>query len=309
MHDTAPAASCTCPTSTVKRKRSPRLPTLSQAESLARTHWVNPTEDGLHKARRTLVRWMWRARRAGQHELRASLRRVYDRIRTQQQHRDWEIDDTERRTRQRNRRDDVQHRRETRQRQQAESSPARQQLQTQQRQRDLDRFRANALAQALWALHQGHRDWTPLPPASSTSSTRPPPDEPVQRPVGAAYLDVQVPWSAYGPGCTLRIWRHDYEELLNLWGYHRVARANRLRDKLGGGGVRSDLDALHALAIESAKHPNLALSWNGYVTSNRLGDVYTHHQASRSMQLASGRSGDLREALREVYAQAQVLDT
>lgn len=188
----------------------------------------------------------------------------------------------------------------------ARADQARPHVQAQQRQRDLDRFRANALAHALWALHQGHRDWTPLP-TTTPDTTRPPAEDPIKRPLGAAYLDVQVPETQYGPACTLRMWRHNYEELLDLWGYHRVTRANRLRDKLRATSSSDDLTALHALALDSARHPNLAMSWHAYVTGSRLGDVFTPHQASQSMQLASGRSGDLREALNQVYAQAQVI--
>jgi hypothetical protein len=252
---------------------------------------------------------MWRARRAGNPERRAAYRPAYLRVLAMQTAREWDITPAERATRLRNRRQpEVQYHRETQQRQDAETNPRRIQLRSEQQQRDLDRFRANTLATALWALHHGDRDWTPLPVKDSDSTLAPGGEPTTGRPTGPSYLVVQVPPSAYGDPCRLELYRADYEALLAVWGYDRAARARRLRDKLRGGSAPEDLDALFDLAVQSAAHPNLALSWHGYVTSPRLGDVFRVH-ASGGMQLSPNRSGDLREALQEVYCQCRVVDT
>ena len=295
-------------TSTPKR-RPPRLLGSDEVERLAHAQWTNPTEAGLRRTRRRLVRLMWHARAAGKPTLRAHYLRAYLWVCEMQAQREWEIPEYIRTARERNRKEpQVQYRRELFQAQDAKASPRRLQLRSEQQQRDLDRTRSNALAHALWAVHQGERDWTPLPVKDSDSTLAPGGEPTTGRPTGPSYLVVAVPESAYGPACRLELYRADYEALLALWGYDRAARARRLRDKLRGSSSPEDLDALFDLACASAAHPNLALSWHGYVTSSRLGDVFREH-TSGGMQLSPNRSGDLREALREVYAQCRVVDT
>lgn len=292
------------------QRRPARLPSRDEAERLAHAQWVDPTEAGLRRTRRRLVRSMWHARAEQKHDLRAAYRRAYLWICEMQAQQEWDIPEAVRATRQRNRKQpEAQYRRELFQAQDAKTSPRRAQLRAEQEQRDLDRFRANTLATALWALHHGDRDWTPLP-VKDVDSTLAPGGEPTTgRPTGPSYLVVQVPVSAYGDACRLELYRADYEALLALWGYDRVAQASRLREELRTTSKGSSLAALYALACDSAQHPNLALSWHGYVTGGRLGDVFVAHAASGGLQLASHRSGDLREALREVYAQCRVVDT
>lgn len=308
----------TCPPEAARRmstskstpkRRPPRLASRDEADRIAHAQWTNPTEAGLRRTRRRLVRLMWHARATSKPALRAHYLRAYLWVCEMQAQREWEIPEYIRTARERNRKEpQVQYRREIFQAQDAKASPRRLQLRSEQQQRDLDRTRSNALAHALWAVHQGERDWTPLPVKDSDSTLAPGGEPTTGRPTGPSYLVVAVPESAYGPACRLELYRADYEALLALWGYDRAARARRLRDKLRGSSP-ADLDALFDLAVQSATHPNLALSWHGYVTSSRLGDVFTPHAASGGMQLASHRSGDLREALREVYAQCRVVDT
>lgn len=252
---------------------------------------------------------MWHARAAGKPTLRAQYHRAYLWVCEMQAQHEWDIPDAIRTARERNRKQpQAQYHREILQAHGVKTNPRRLQLRSEQQQRDLDRVRSNALAHALWALHHGDRDWTPLPVKDSDSTLAPGGEPTTGRPTGPSYLVVQVPPSAYGDACRLELYRADYEALLAVWGYDRAARARRLRDKLRGGSAPEDLDALFDLAVQSAAHPNLALSWHGYVTSPRLGDVFRVH-ASGGMQLSPNRSGDLREALQEVYCQCRVVDT
>ncbi|THF70325.1 hypothetical protein E7T06_07580 [Deinococcus sp. Arct2-2] len=72
--------------------------------------------------------------------------------------------------------------------------------------------------------------------------------------------------------------------------------------KLGAGSqARRDVDALYNLAPSAAAHPNLALSWHGYVTGGGLSDVFFQH-SSGTMQFSPHRNGDLREAVLAIYA-------
>ena len=197
------------------------------------------------------------------------------------------------------------------------SSPTQQQRERQQRQnavtgqlrqRDAARLAANALAHALWAVHQGERDWTPLATKPSTLQAHAPHGEaPGTSVSGPAYLEVTVSGSPFGPAHALRLFRVDYERLLEAWGYHRVARASRLREKLRGTGAGADdVDALFTLALDASAAPNLARAWHAYIGSGRLGDVFRIH-GSGTVQLSSGRSGDLREAVMELHAQCAVV--
>lgn len=290
-------------------KTSPRVrpPNLDTAEKLVAAQWHNPTEEGLREARRSLVRRLWRNRKLKDPEApkRAErLRALYDRVMRMHLAREWEISDAERLSRQRNRGNPSQLGREAQQRTDPTRSARRAEVEAELAQRNTERFSSNALATALWALHQGDRDWTPIP-TGGASSTTPPSGTP--RPIGAAYLEVHVPETAFGPAHRLRLYRHDYEQLLDLWGYHSVTRATRLAAKLRGtGSLDRDVQDLYDLALSSAKHPNLARAWHGYLTGTRLGDVFAEH-SSGTMQLAPRRSGDLREALLEIYRQCQVL--
>ncbi len=172
------------------------------------------------------------------------------------------------------------------------SSPTQQQRERQQRQnavtgqlksRDAARLSANALAHALWAVHQGERDWTPLATKPSTSQAQAPTGQGSSSVSGPAYLEVTVPPSHFGPAHTLRLFRADYERLLTLWGYDRVARASRLRQKLrGAGSPPDDVEALFTLALDGSAAPNLARAWHEYVAGGRLGDVFSPQQRHRA---------------------------
>ncbi|MVN88273.1 hypothetical protein GO986_16125 [Deinococcus sp. HMF7620] len=92
--------------------RRPRLPSLEAAEKRVRAQWLSPTEEGLREVRRSLVRAMWRARRAGARTLRRQLRALYRQILMAQQAQDWQISPQERATRARNVQDPAQYARE-----------------------------------------------------------------------------------------------------------------------------------------------------------------------------------------------------
>ena len=92
--------------------KTPRLPNLDSAEKLVTAQWLNPTEQGLQAARRSLVRRMWQARRAHAPHLRERLRTLYTWVLRMQAAREWEVDARERDRRQRTQGDPAQYSRE-----------------------------------------------------------------------------------------------------------------------------------------------------------------------------------------------------
>lgn len=171
--------------------------------------------------------------------------------------------------------------------------------------RDQLRLGANALAHALWALSQGERTWEALPTRPHTLPVQGG-GSPRSSTPGAAVLTVRVP--AVGPLPPLRalLYRADYEGLLLDWGYARVQQADRVAARLRVGALGADVDLLLAMALEGERSPNLARAWHAYVTSARLGDVFIPH-ASGSVQLSPNRSGDLREAVLQLYGRCRVV--
>lgn len=84
-----------------RNPKPPRLPNLDTAEKLVTQQWLDPTEQGLRDARRSLVRRMWQARRAHARLHRARLQTLYAWVLRMQAAREWEIDARERDRRQR----------------------------------------------------------------------------------------------------------------------------------------------------------------------------------------------------------------
>ena len=147
-------------------------------------------------------------------------------------------------------------------------------------------------------MHSGARDWQTIDTRPSTLPARTPTGEGRGTPgaSGPARLEIRVP----GEPLTLHLYRSDYEQLLDLWGYGTVRHALALTQQLRGA-VPSAIREAEQLMMAAARHPNLARALHTYLTGP-FGDVYVPHKASGSQQLSSNRSGDLREALDQLYA-------
>lgn len=198
---------------------------------------------------------------------------------------------------------------------QAPHSPTRSAVQEELSRRDAERWAANAVALALWAVHQGERSWEAIPTRPTTLQASAPRGEPSSSVSGPAQLTVRVPARREHAPRTLILYRADYDRLLALWGYGQVVTAERhsevllkgtrgLTSSLTGRAMKESVAAITELALQGCAHPNLARSWHGYVTGARLGDVFAEH-SSGSVQLAPRRSGDLREAALEIARQCR----
>lgn len=274
---------------------------------LARETKERQRQAALQKSRRKLVRQMWTARRAGEAGAFTEAKRAYSRVCCRQALPGRLPLAEEAARRPLARTPPAQQLRLAQQRVAADAGriPAEQVAQTR-RERDRLLLGANALAHALWGIHQGHRSWTPLGVKPSTAQASAPQE---QRTNGTfpspERLELRVP----GTDLELHLYRAEYDALLESWGWGRLVRAESLsaRLKLGAGSeTRRDVDALHALALSAAAHPNLALSWHGYVTAPHLADVFAPHSTG-TMQLAPRRNGDLREAVLAIYALCRLI--
>lgn len=250
--------------------------------------------------RRRLIQLAWNARRAGDAHTYAELRRALDRVtarlhaaapgrRLSPQERTHaarlHATPTPQLDREAQQRIDHDHREDTRAAQRQE--------------RDARARAINALAHALHGLHSGARDWQVLPtrPTTLPASTPSGEDRGTPGAQGPARLEIRVP----GEPFTLHLYRADYEQLLDLWGYGHVRRTLAATQALALTAPAQAVREAEELMLAAVRHPNLARSLHTYLTGP-FGDVYVPHKASGTQQLGSSRSGDLREALNQLYA-------
>jgi len=180
----------------------------------------------------------------------------------------------------------------------------------------VQRWQANAVAQAIWATHHGEREWMMLSRSVQTTiaaavgedvpkSTRPPSGG--ERTHGSPtptgdHLDIRVPacHEIHYPGEMLRLLRADLQKLEADWGLDVLRRVDALRRKTGfETGESRSLDELVGMVSGHARRPNLAMSWHGYLSAPRLANIFLLHAGRgerASVQRANGRSGDLGEA-------------
>ena len=172
--------------------------------------------------------------------------------------------------------------------------------------RNLQRWRAEAMCQALWAVAHGDRDWEAVR-VRSGESTAPPNEEPTTASVGqpgvlTIFVPELIPLRIKAHHVELR--RHEYEALLRSWGYATLQRIRALESKLGlqaTPGQGAAAGELVRLALEGAvTRPALALPWSDYLSSPRLGNVFAYNGSDNAVKLAPRKSGDLREAALEV---------
>lgn len=162
------------------------------------------------------------------------------------------------------------------------------------------RHAANALAQALWAVQQGDREWESIPTRPTTLQAAAPTGPSSSSVTGPARLTVRIPASPWGAAGTLTLYRAEYERTLSAWGIDRARAATALTADMRAAFVPDAIiEQAAALTLDAATHPNLARSWHAYITSPRLSDIYAPH-SSGTMQLAPRRNGDLREALERI---------
>ena len=174
--------------------------------------------------------------------------------------------------------------------------------------RDLARWRANALCEALWGLAHGVRDWEALPTRPhharvfmtdlNITASVPRPERLTVRVLGLSALGIETH--------RIVMYRKDYDRVLDDWGYPHLKRVqaahSRLENKTAPGtkaeraaGELLGL-ALQAVAAQLPEHARVsAMTWSTYLSSPRLGAIFVYNPQAKGVQLAPRRSGDLRE--------------
>lgn len=284
----------------------PRTPSAQQrASALATAATARPSGKGVREARQKIAALAWDARLSGDWATYREVMRRLAELRARTKDDKWRPTPAFKPTRTHWRESSVSQRtREAEQRADSDASPRRAQVQAERDRQYAERWGANAVAQAVWAVHQGERDWEAIPTRPTTLPAYAPSGESSSSVSGPARLTIRVPARQDQPERRFYLFRSDYDQLLELWGYARVAQAHTLATSLRISGSRAEVDALYTLALGSARHPNLARSWHAFVTSPRFGDLFREH-VSGTVQLNPNRNGDLREAALEVFRQCQ----
>jgi len=192
--------------------------------------------------------------------------------------------------------------------------PMTQPVQHHPRPQDVERWRANTLAEALWGIAHGIRDWESIPTRPHTqpafladakvTASVPQPQRLLVRVPGLPQIGIITH--------DIVLYRKDYDALLEEWGYTALKAAEAIRARhearQGKRGQGVDMERLLSI-VESGRirHPALALAWAGYLASARLAAVFTYHPHSRTVQVAARQNGDLRECVLQLRDYARVL--
>ena len=167
----------------------------------------------------------------------------------------------------------------------------------------VERWEANAIVQALWALEQGERRWKSLAEkvnhllairlgqhaAGAGSQTN--------VDLGAS-LDVWIPAcpAIHAPERRRRLLRADLDKLLSDWGFARLREVNVLIRQLGfEPGETPLLTELAAGYVRPSAQPHLAWAWQGYLGRSQVSHVFALNAERRSLNRAAGVSKALAE--------------
>lgn len=175
--------------------------------------------------------------------------------------------------------------------------------------RQLARWRAQAVCEALWAVHHGHRDWEHIPTRPCIMQARVSEGQTTGSVATPQRLVVRVP--ALPPlGIAeheVRLYRAEYEGLMLEWGVTQLRKLRTLRSRVQAK-LRAQTDSRElAELVEMAEtgqvaQPARALPWADFLDSPRLSVVFAYQPERRDVRLAPRKGGDLRECLMELAA-------
>lgn len=171
--------------------------------------------------------------------------------------------------------------------------------------RNLERWRAEAVCEALWGIAWGIRDWESIPTrpilanvymsdGQTTASVQTPQRLTIRVP-GLAELGIEAH--------TLRIYRAEYDALLEGWGVPRYRTLMAARLKLNDSKA---VDTLYQAALQSLPSPALAHAWADYLSNPRMGAVFQVDPRRGEVRLAARRSNDMRECALQLVSLAEV---
>lgn len=305
----------TAPRARPRREEKPPTSTDLRTGALVVAGSVRPSARSVRAARGQLADLAWTARLAGDWATWREVMRRLREVRGRTKAAGWKPGEGEwGAARQLRRTPPAQLRREAEQRVHADAHriPA-DEAERAQRERLLTRWRAGAVCEALWGLAHGTREWEAIPTRPTTAT--------VHQPDAATTASVATPQrlTAFVPALPalgieaheVRLYRAEYEALLEAWGYTHLQKVNALRARLEiVPGTRRDraADELATLCIRAyVPHPAKALTWEAYLQGARLGAVFAYVPDRRDVRLAPRRSGDLRECALEIAALMEVM--
>jgi hypothetical protein len=178
--------------------------------------------------------------------------------------------------------------------------------------RNLIRWRAEALCEALWSLNDGDRTWEAVSTRSTLLPTHSSDVEMTGSSSGPQRLTIRVPELSVLriEEHTLRLYRAEYDALMDAWGYTSMRKVETLRERIVATTTQSTsaADELTRLAMHAyVSRPALALAWSNYLGSDRMATIFEFHNQSRRVQLAPRRSGDLRNCALELVNLVEVV--
>ncbi|MFC6617978.1 hypothetical protein [Deinococcus radiophilus] len=171
--------------------------------------------------------------------------------------------------------------------------------------RNLIRWRAEAVCEALWGVAWGTREWEHIPTRPITANVYVSDGQTTASVQTPQRLTVRVP-GLHQLGIEahhLRIYRAEYDALLEGWGVPQQRSLQAARLKLNDSKAA---ETLYAAALRSLPQPELALAWADYLSGSRLGAVFQLDPRRGEVRLAARRSTALRECALQLGGLAEV---
>jgi len=275
---------------------------------------ANPSLKGITAARQKIAQIAWEARISGDWNTWREVMRHLKSLREQQQREGRKLDAAGRAQRlEAKNTSPAQITRLAEQRVRAESRRLpKSEQQQQEYDRNLIRWRAEAVCEALWALNNGDRNWEAVSTRSTLLPSHSSDVEMTGSSSGPRRLTIRVPELAVLriEEHTLRLYRAEYDAMLAAWGYTSMRKVETLRERIVATNAQaaSAVDELTRLAMNAyVSRPALALAWSNYLSSDRMPTIFEFHAQSRGVQLAPRRSGDLRNCALELVNRVEIV--
>jgi len=275
---------------------------------------ANPSLKGISVARRQIAQIAWEARTSGDWDTWREVMRHLKSLREQQQREGRKLDAAGRAQRLEVKNSPPAHTvRLAEQRVQGEQRRLpKSEQQQQEYDRNLIRWRAEAVCEALWALNNGDRTWEAVSTRSTLLPSHSSDVEMTGSSSGPQRLTIQVPELAVLriEEHTLRLYRAEYDALLTAWGYTSMRKVETLRERIVATNAQaaSAVDELTRLAMNAyVSRPAQAFAWAGYLASARMPTIFEFHGQRQRVHLAPRRSGDLRDCALELVNLVEVV--
>ncbi|MGY2897335.1 hypothetical protein [Deinococcus sp. UYEF24] len=178
--------------------------------------------------------------------------------------------------------------------------------------RNLIRWRAEAVCEALWSLNDGDRTWEAVSTRSTLLPTHSSDVEMTGSSNGPQRLTIRVPELSVLriEEHILRLYRAEYDALMEAWGYTSMRKVEILRERIVATTSQSisAADELTRLVMHAyISRPALALAWSNYLTSSRMASIFEFHSQRQRVHFAPRRSEDLRDCALELVNLVEVV--